>query len=196
MSATDINRRVVLAARPKGVPEPEHFRVEEVPVTPPGAGQFLVRLSHWSVDPAMRGWVNDVPNYIPPVEIGAVMRNFGVGEVVASRHPDYAEGEIVTGMLGWQRYALSDGSEIDRKVGETDLPPSLALGLLGLNGITAYLGLTQVGAPQPGETVLVSTAAGRGRLGGGADRAASRLPRGGHRRRAGEDGALPRALRL
>ncbi|PWE33880.1 NADP-dependent oxidoreductase [Maritimibacter sp. 55A14] len=154
------NRRVILAARPKGVPGPEHFAVEDGPVPVPGPGQVLVRTAFWSVDPAMRGWVNDVPNYIPPVEIGAVMRSFAVGRVVASRHPGFAEGEIVTGLFGWQRYALVEGATIDRKVVETDLPQSLALGLLGLNGVTAYLGLTRVGAPEPGQMVLVSTAAG------------------------------------
>lgn len=159
MTATP-NRRVVLAERPKGVPEPRHFRVEEVDPVPPRDGEVLVRVSHWSVDPAMRGWVNDVPNYLPPVAIGAVMRSFAVGEVVESRHPGFASGEVVTGMLGWQRMATVPGEAIDRKVAESDLPPSLALGILGLNGVTAYLGLTTVADPQPGETVVVSTAAG------------------------------------
>jgi NADPH-dependent curcumin reductase CurA len=155
-----INRRVVLAERPKGVPQARHFAIEEAPVPALAEGEVLVRTSHWSVDPAMRGWVNDAPNYLPPVEIGAVMRAFAVGEVVESRHPDYAAGEIVTGLLGWQRFAVSDGSTIDRKVTETDLPHSYALGILGLNGVTAYFGLLEACAPQPGETVVVSTAAG------------------------------------
>jgi len=119
-----------------------------------------VKTEYWSVDPAMRGWVNDAPNYLPPVEIGAVMRSFAVGTVVASRHADYAEGEVVSGMFGWQRYAVSDGSNVDRKVEETDLPVSLALGVLGLNGVTAYFGLTDGCEPKAGETVVVSTAAG------------------------------------
>ena len=154
------NRRVVLSSRPKGVPTADHFSVEEVPVPDLDGGQILVHNSFWSVDPAMRGWVNDVPNYLPPVEIGAVMRSFAVGQVVASRHPDYAEGETVTGMFGWQRYAALDAAVVDRKVTETDLSPSLALGALGLNGVTAYFGLLDVCDPQPGETVVVSTAAG------------------------------------
>ncbi|MEM1298671.1 MAG: NADP-dependent oxidoreductase [Pseudomonadota bacterium] len=155
-----INRRVVLSSRPKGVPQAEHYSVDEVPVPELADGQFLVRTEFWSVDPAMRGWANDAPNYLPPVAIGDAMRSFAVGTVAASRHPGYAEGETVSGMFGWQRYAISDGSDVDRKVTETDLSPSLALGVLGLNGVTAYFGLLDVCDPQPGETVVVSTAAG------------------------------------
>jgi len=108
----------------------------------------------------MRGWANEAPNYLPPVAIGDAMRAFAVGQIVVSRHPDYAEGEVVSGMFGWQRFAVSDGSNVDRKVTETDLSPSLALGVLGLNGVTAYFGLLDICAPRPGETVVVSTAAG------------------------------------
>jgi NADPH-dependent curcumin reductase len=154
------NRRVLLTSRPKGVPEADHFTVDEAPAPEIADGEFLVKTEYWSVDPAMRGWANDAPNYLPPVEIGAVMRSFAVGTIVASRHPDYAEGEIVSGMFGWQRYAASDGSNVDRKVEETDLPPSLALGALGLNGVTAYFGLIDGCAPVAGDTVVVSTAAG------------------------------------
>ncbi len=155
-----VNRRVVLASRPKGVPNPDHFAIEEVDVPDLGDGEFLVKCDYWSVDPAMRGWVNDVPNYLPPVAIGALMRAFAVGDVVASRHPDYVEGETVSGMFGWQRFAVSDGGDVDRKVEERDLPSSLALGVLGLNGVTAYFGLLESCAPKEGETVVVSTAAG------------------------------------
>jgi NADPH-dependent curcumin reductase CurA len=160
MHAHLVNRRVVLASRPKGVPGAEHFRVDEVRVPALDEGQFLVKTAFWSVDPAMRGWANDAPNYLPPVAIGAAMRAFAVGEVVASRHPDYPEGDVLSGMFGWQRYAVSDGGDVDRRIGETDLPSSLALGVLGLNGVTAYFGLLDVLAPRPGETVVVSTAAG------------------------------------
>mgnify|MGYP005641725225 FL=1 len=160
MSSQLTNRRVLLSSRPKGVPEADHFTVEDADVPEIADGEFLVKTEHWSVDPAMRGWVNDAPNYLPPVEIGAVMRSFAVGTVVASRHADYAEGEVVSGMFGWQRYAVSDGSNVDRKVEETDLPVSLALGVLGLNGVTAYFGLTDGCEPKAGETVVVSTAAG------------------------------------
>ncbi len=157
---TEINRRVVLASRPKGVPDAGHFRVEDVPVTAPVEGEVLVRTRYWSVDPAMRGWVNDAPNYLPPVEIGAVMRSFAVGEVVDSRDPAYAPGDIVTGRFGWQRFATVAGAAIDRKVTETDRPQSYALGILGLNGVTAYFGLLEVCAARPGDVVAVSTAAG------------------------------------
>ncbi|MBT4907624.1 MAG: NADP-dependent oxidoreductase [Rhodospirillaceae bacterium] len=160
MSSQLTNRRVLLSSRPKGVPEADHFTVEDADVPEIADGEFLVKTEYWSVDPAMRGWVNDAPNYLPPVEIGAVMRSFAVGTVVASRHADYAEGEVVSGMFGWQRYAVSDGSNVDRKVEETDLPVSLALGVLGLNGVTAYFGLTDGCEPKAGETVVVSTAAG------------------------------------
>ena len=160
MNTALTNRRVLLTSRPKGVPEADHFTVDEAPVPEIADGEFLVKTEYWSVDPAMRGWANDAPNYIPPVEIGAVMRSFAVGTVVASRNADYAEGDVVSGMFGWQRYAVSDGSNVDRKVEETDLPASLALGVLGLNGVTAYFGLTDVCAPKPGDTVVVSAAAG------------------------------------
>ncbi len=155
-----VNRRVVLKARPQGVPAPDFFGLEEGPVGELEDGAFLIHNKFLSVDPAMRGWVNDAPNYSPPVPVGDVMRSFAVGEVVASRHPDYAEGEIVAGLFGWQRFAVSDGSNVTRKVGQLDLPPTLALGILGLNGVTAYFGLTEVCAPKAGETVVVSTAAG------------------------------------
>lgn len=154
------NRRVILSSRPKGVPQAEHYAVEEVPAESPGDGQFLVEMAFWSVDPAMRGWANDAPNYLPPVAIGAPMRSFAVGTVVESNHADYTVGDMVSGMFGWQRFAVSDGSDVDRRVLEHDLSPSLALGVLGLNGVTAYFGLTEVCQPKQGETVVVSTAAG------------------------------------
>jgi NADPH-dependent curcumin reductase CurA len=108
----------------------------------------------------MRGWVAATANYSTAVGIGEVMRAFSAGEVVASRHPGYAEGERVMGMLGWQDYAISDGGSVTRRVKETDLPLSLSLGVLGLNGVTAYFGLLDLGQPRPGDTVVVSTAAG------------------------------------
>ena len=155
-----INRHVVLSSRPKGVPQASHFSVREEAVRDLKDGEFLVKTEFWSVDPAMRGWANDAPNYMPPVEIGAAMRAFAVGKVVSSRNAGYAIDDTVTGMLGWQRYVITDGSNVDRKVVETDLPSSLFLGVLGLNGVTAYFGLLDICNPQPGETVVVSTAAG------------------------------------
>jgi NADPH-dependent curcumin reductase CurA len=155
-----VNRQVRLKSRPNGIPQAEHFELAEAPVPALEHGQFLVRNEFLSVEPAMRGWVSAVANYSTPVGIGEVMRAFAAGKVVASRHPDFAEGDAVMGLLGWQDYAVSDGSAITRKVKETDLPLSLSLGVLGLNGITAYFGLLDVGEPRPDDTVVVSTAAG------------------------------------
>jgi NADPH-dependent curcumin reductase len=154
------NRQVRLTSRSPGIPQAEHFEIAEAPLRALRDKEFLVRNEFLSVEPAMRGWVNVVGNYSTPVGIGEVMRSFSAGTVTASRHPGYAEGDRVMGMLGWQEYAVSDGSTITRKVTEIDLPLSLSLGVLGLNGVTAYFGLLDVGAPRAGDTVVVSTAAG------------------------------------
>jgi NADPH-dependent curcumin reductase CurA len=155
-----MNRQVVLKSRPVGIPEAEHFDIVETPIPEVGDGQVLVRNLYLSVDPAMRGWVNAAANYQEPVSIGAVMRSLALGQVTASRNTHYAVGDLVTGMFGWQDYACVDASIIDRKVEETDLPISTALGILGLTGLTAYLALLNVGKPRAGETVVVSAAAG------------------------------------
>jgi NADPH-dependent curcumin reductase CurA len=155
-----VNRQVILKSRPNGIPQAEHFEIVETPVPELSDRQFLVRNEFLSVEPAMRGWVSAVANYATPVGIGETMRSFSAGTVIASRHLGYAEGDKVMGMLGWQHYAVSDGSNITRKMVETDLPLSLSLGLLGLNGVTAYFGLLELGLPRAGDTVVVSTAAG------------------------------------
>jgi NADPH-dependent curcumin reductase CurA len=155
-----MNRRVLLRSRPNGIPQAEHFEIADAPMPGVGDRQFLVRNEFLSVEPAMRGWVSAVANYSTPVGVGEVMRSFAAGTVIASRHPGYAEGDKVMGMLGWQQFALSDGTSITRKVKETDLPLSLSLGVLGLNGLTAYFGLLDLGVPRPGDVVVVSTAAG------------------------------------
>lgn len=157
---TETNRQVRLRERPCGIPQAQHFEITEEPLGPLPDGRFRVRNLYLSVDPAMRGWVSAVANYSEPVAIGAVMRSFAVGEVVESRHPDYAAGEHLVGMFGWQRFADSDGSDVIRRVREHDLPLSAQLGVLGLNGVTALLALTLIGEPKSGETVVVSTAAG------------------------------------
>lgn len=154
------NRQIVLSSRPLGIPQAEDFAMKTAPVPELREGEFLVRNMFLSIDPAMRGWVNAAANYSDPVGIGEVMRSFAAGTVVASRHPRYAEGDQVMGMLGWQEYAVTDGRTIRRKVVEQDLPLSLSLGILGINGVTAYFALTEVGEPRPGDTVVVSTAAG------------------------------------
>jgi NADPH-dependent curcumin reductase len=157
---SQVNRQVRLKSRPTGIPQSDHFEIVTTPLVDLADKKFLVRNEFLSVEPAMRGWVSAVANYSTPVGIGEVMRAFAAGTVVASRHPNYREGDTVMGMLGWQEYAISDGSTITRRVKENDLPLSLSLGVLGLNGVTAYFGLLDVGQPRPGDTVVVSTAAG------------------------------------
>ncbi len=126
MQAT--NRQVRLKSRPSGIPQADNFEIVEATLPALVDRQFLVRNEFLSVEPAMRGWVSAVANYANPVGIGEVMRSFAAGTVVASRHPGFAEGDQVMGMLGWQHYAISDGTNITRKVKETDLPLSLSLG--------------------------------------------------------------------
>jgi NADPH-dependent curcumin reductase len=154
------SRQVKLAARPVGEVKASDFEVAEAPVPEPGDHQFVVELTHISIDPAMRGWMNDVRSYIAPVGIGEVMRAGGIGRVIASRHDGFAEGELVRGMFGVQEHAASDGAGVD-KITQTD-GASLAahLGVLGMTGMTAYFGLLDVGRVKPGDTVLVSGAAG------------------------------------
>lgn len=154
-----MNRQVLLASRPEGIPQAEHFRIVETPVPVSGPGQVLVRNLWLSVEPAMRGWVNAVANYAEPVAIGSVMRSFAAGRVAVSNDPAWPVGTPVTGLFGWQDYAVADGQAI-RRIDATDLPLSTALGVLGINGVTAHYGLLQLGQPKAGETVVVSTAAG------------------------------------
>ena len=157
---THTNIQALLKSRPSGIPQSEHFEIVTSALPALEAGQLLVRNEFLSVEPAMRGWVNAAANYSDPVAIGSVMRSFAAGVVVASRHSSYVEGDQVMGLLGWQHYAITDGSTLRRKVLERDLPLSLSLGVLGINGVTAYFALTEIGQPRPGDTVVVSTAAG------------------------------------
>jgi NADPH-dependent curcumin reductase CurA len=160
VSDVRINRQVRLRSRPSGIPESENFEIVQAPVPEIAAGQVLVRNIYLSVEPAMRGWVSAVPNYSTPVALGSVMRALAVGRVEQSRHHDFRSGDYVTGMFGWQDYAAVDAAAIQRKVIETDLPISTALGVLGLNGLTAYFALLDIGHPKAADTVVVSTAAG------------------------------------
>jgi NADPH-dependent curcumin reductase len=155
-----VNRQVVLTSRPTGVAQAEHFAIIDTPFLPLGDGQLRIRNRFLSVEPAMRGWIADVGNYSAPVAIGAVMRALAVGEVVESLTDSYTPGDWLVGWFGWQDEAVVDPSAVVRTIIERDLPPSLALGLLGINGVTAHLALTLVGEPKAGDTVLVSTAAG------------------------------------
>lgn len=153
------NRQIVLASRPVGWPRPSDFRLVEAPVPDPGPGQFLVRGRYLSLDPYMRGRMSDAPSYARPVQIGEVMTGAIVGEVIRSHHPDFAVGDVVEDRLGWQEYGVASGREA-RKVDPALAPISTALGILGMPGLTAYFGLLEVGRPRPGETVVVSAAAG------------------------------------
>lgn len=155
-----MNRQVILASRPTGIAQAENFAIIEAPRPTLAEGQIRIRNTFLSVEPAMRGWIADKGNYSSPVEIGAPMRALAVGEIVESRNSNYRIGEIVTGWFDWQEEAVVDATAIVRRVTETDLPHSLSLGVLGINGVTAHLALTLVGDPKPGDTLLVSTAAG------------------------------------
>ena len=156
--ASRINRQVTLKSRPAGIPQASDFEIVETPVPALAPGQVLVRNVYLTAEPAMRGWVSAVANYSEPVPLGGVMRSPAVGRVTESRDPGFAEGEFVTGMFGWQDYAVVDANSIQRKVPADGLPISTALGVLGLNGLTAYFALLEVGQPRAGETVVVSTA--------------------------------------
>lgn len=156
---TALNAQWRLAARPVGLPKPTDWEYVEEPAAEPKDGQFGVELEYVSLDPAMRGWMNEARSYVPPVGIGEVMRAGAIGRVTESRHPDYQAGDLVTGMFGVQRYAVSDGQAV-RPV-DTSLAPAPAhLGVLGMTGLTAYFGLLDLGHPEPGQTVVVSGAAG------------------------------------
>jgi NADPH-dependent curcumin reductase CurA len=160
MPRSSINRQIYLKSRPNGIPQPEDFAIREAPIPDIGENQFLIRNEFLSADPAMRGWITDKSTYWPRIEIGDTMRAYSVGEVVKTNHPDYAVGEKVMGIFGWQDYAAVTMPQVYRKVVERDLPLSLSLGVMGLNGLTAYFGIHEVLKPKPGETVIVSTAAG------------------------------------
>ena len=154
-----INRQVRLAARPSGLPQASDWDMVEEPLASPGAGELAVAISHVSLDPAMRGWMNAGASYIDPVEIGDVMRAGAVGRVIASEHPGFAVGEHVYSDFGVQEYALSDGSGV-LKVDPELAPLPTYLGTLGMTGMTAYFGLFDVAMMREGETVVVSGAAG------------------------------------
>ncbi len=153
------NRQFLLAARPTGLVKRGDFELVTVPVGQPGAGEVLVKVQYISLDPAMRGWMNEGRSYIRPVALGEVMRAGGAGRVIASNDPSIAVGDAVTGMTGVQEYALLKASDVV-KVDPRQVPLPRYLGLLGMTGMTAYFGLLDVGQPKAGETVVVSAAAG------------------------------------
>jgi len=153
------NHKFLLAARPAGMPKRSDWTYAEEPVGEPKDGELLVQVLYISLDPAMRGWMNDARSYTPPVGIGELMRALGVGVVTASRNPRFAVGDHVSGVFGVQEYAMTDGrgvTKIDTRV--APLPKYLSV--LGMTGMTAYFGLLDTGQPKPGEMVVVSAAAG------------------------------------
>ena len=156
---TESNFQVRLAARPEGMPTRQHWEMSSTEIVWPSDGEVLVKTAFISIDPAMRGWLRDAKSYLPPVAIGEVMRAGGVGTIIASKHPDLKEGEQVVGHIGVQSHALVQGGAL-RKVSDKVAPLSTYLGVLGMPGMTAYFGMTDVGALEIGDTVLVSAAAG------------------------------------
>ena len=157
---TALNRRIVLDHRPDGIPGPANFRRDDQ--TPPALadGRVLVRNHYLSIDPAQRGWISAGPGYTEPVAPGAVMRSLAVGEVIASRHPQYAAGDFLYGWFGWQDFCAAGEAQVIARVDVAQGGISAGLGLYGICGLTAWLALTELGRPRAGETVLVSTAAG------------------------------------
>jgi NADPH-dependent curcumin reductase CurA len=154
-----VNRGIVLAARPAGKPKPADFRLQATPLPEPAAGQLLLRTLFLSLDPYMRGRMQDGPSYAQPFSLGEVLGGSTVCRVETSRHPDFSAGDLVLAYSGWQEYALSDGQGLTKLDPALD-PPSLALGVLGMPGFTAYMGLLDIGKPQPGETVVMAAATG------------------------------------
>lgn len=154
------NTRIVLASRPQGEPTVDDFRLERVPVPVPEDGQVLLRNHHLSLDPYMRGRMNAGRSYAKPVEIGEAMDGGTVSEVVESRHPDLQVGDVVLAHGGWQTHAVADGKTLKRKLDANIAPLTTALGVYGMPGFTAYVGLHEIGQPKPGETVVVAAASG------------------------------------
>jgi NADPH-dependent curcumin reductase CurA len=154
-----INRQVVLAARPEGAPKASDFNLIDAAIPEPGVGELVTRTIYLSLDPYMRGRMNDEKSYAEPVPIGGVMEGGAVGQVVASRNGDFAEGDFVCGRSGWQEYAVTNGTGL-RKLDPAQAPLSTSLGILGMPGMTAYTGLDNIGQPKAGETLVVAAASG------------------------------------
>ena len=168
----EINRQIVLASRPSGLPSTDNFALREAPLPPLGDGQVRVRGHFLSLDPYMRGRMDDTKSYAPPQPLGEVMGGGGAGAVVESRNPAWAVGDKVVGPLGWQEFATLDGSGLT-KVDDARVPLSAYLGAVGMPGVTAWYGLNRICRPQPGETLAVSAASGA--VGGVVGQLAKRL---------------------
>ena len=170
------NRRVLLAQRPEGLVREDDFAHDEAPVPEPGDGEVLVRTEWLGIDATVRTWLSKAEGYIPPVEIGEVVRSSGVGRVVASRSARFTEGDLVSTLTGWQEYAVVGDDPMLTNPLPDGVDAEASLALFGAAGVTAYVGLTDVGKVQEGETVVVSAAAGRHRLDRRADRQDPRVP--------------------
>lgn len=161
--STPVNRQLLLKTRPEGRVGREHFSLVETPVPALADGEVLVRVLYLSMDPTNRVWMSDVPQYLPPVAIDEVMRALGIGRVVASRNAGFAEGDLVQGLVGWQDYAVvpaEQAAQLVKLPAQSGLPLPTLLGACGMSGLTAYYGLTDIAPVQPGETLVVSAAAG------------------------------------
>jgi NADPH-dependent curcumin reductase CurA len=154
-----MNRQIRLASRPAGMPTTGNFEAADAPMPSPADGEVLRRTLFLSLDPYMRGRMSDAPSYAPPVNLGEVMCGHTVSEVVDSRHPAFRAGDIVAGYDGWQQFASGPAKDL-RKLDAAAVPPSTAIGVLGMPGFTAYVGLYDIGQPKAGETVVVSAASG------------------------------------
>jgi NADPH-dependent curcumin reductase CurA len=158
---TDTYRRILLASRPHGLVDGSNLSVDDrAPVPEPDEGQAVVKVQYLSIDPTIRTWMDDAPGYLPPIGIGEVVRSGGIGEVVSSRNDSLPVGSTVFGMLGWQEYALVAGADGSMTIVPPGIDPAIVLGVLGITGMTAYFGLKDIGKPNPGDTVVVSGAAG------------------------------------
>jgi NADPH-dependent curcumin reductase CurA len=155
------NRRFALRQRPHGRIDPETFELVEEELPPLRDGEALVRTEWVSLDPTNRGWIGEGPGYLPPVAIGETMRAVAMGRVVESKRPDYEEGQLVQGLIGWtEHFVVSDAAPLQRVPVADGVSPSLYLGALGMTGLTAWVGMLEIGKPREGETVVVSAAAG------------------------------------
>lgn len=157
---TLMNRQYFLASRPPGEPNATHVPARDVAVPDPAPGEVVLRNLYISLDPAIRGWMGDDPNYIEPIALGDAVRSSVLGRVVKSNNPDYEPGDVAMTMGGWERYTTVQGAALNKLDESAGIPLSLFLGVLGPTGLTAYFGLLDVGKPKSGETVLVSAAAG------------------------------------
>jgi NADPH-dependent curcumin reductase CurA len=154
------NHCILLKERPRGIPEPGHFELTAHALPAASAGEMIVETLYLSIDAALRGWLNDEPNYSPPVALGEVVRSLAVGRVVNSRIAEFKPGDLVYGWFGWQTHCKTTSHQVLRRIQADQAPASAAAGVLGINGLTAWLALREIGAPKRGETVVVSTAAG------------------------------------